>query len=974
LRESLDDLERRRGHESSELAARLESLRQQSDPSAREILELRAEALEQSLQQADLREAHVHDQLSAIEADYPNQHALATLAKLEAELAEKNFLRAQERISARALEAAIRIEAQIAAEAAPADESPWDQALRELRSNKLRLQASSLRLHAEEAGLESQRTEMRHLRDQVEDRLYQLEQMFLPGGPGLPADLALEELRRLERNADPQAFRGEIQALIAHSQAANERYAAWKLSRDPSAHEQSIELDGFRSAFLAQGGDEVAWQEFLRAYVQADAELANTRALYGEALRLRAAHSQQRTELRLEVRELRLARRSLLRRENLLLRMPFRIRPAEMASEASRLRHFPGAFGVGISGLREWFAQIDHIAAFLGWLLLAGGLLAAARRAEQRLDRWLDARRDLPAAESDPEVLRLAWTRRAGILALAPLFHAFALAVALELGARFLEGAHPGVETLLGGLTWMIPSLFLAWRLSQLWFDADPIGGEPWGMTDRAARRTRNLLRVSLWMSTAILPVRLVLTSASAHASAWQDALTTLLTLGVGLGAYALLRFGGPLSRMAPRTGRAAWFGRLFQLLRRILSVLVFGIVALDFLAFDFLVEQIVSSSLDLLVVAALVFVFHQAFHALLDRRMAQFEARNPRTGTAQDLPNRIATGPAFVLGAPLMTLAVLNWTGWLDRWDLARLFDRPIPFIGLEADNPITWWMFGQALVVLAAAVFMGRLAEFWLATLGQGKSRHDQGLRYTASKLVSYCIIGIGAYLALTHLFDTSSLGYAVAALSLGIGFGLQEIVSNFVSGLILLFERPLQVGDLVQVGETVGVVERINIRATTVRTLDNEFILVPNRELVTKDVVNHTHNDPRLRVRVPVGVAYGSDLAVVREALLSAAKDNRLILKRPAPEAFFKGFGDSSLDFELRAWISRPLDRPAVTSELNNKIDAAFRAAGVTIPFPQRDLHLRSVDTEAGQHLRGTDPASGKTNEGPSETGPA
>jgi small-conductance mechanosensitive channel len=135
-----------------------------------------------------------------------------------------------------------------------------------------------------------------------------------------------------------------------------------------------------------------------------------------------------------------------------------------------------------------------------------------------------------------------------------------------------------------------------------------------------------------------------------------------------------------------------------------------------------------------------------------------------------------------------------------------------------------------------------------------------------------------------------------------------------------------------------------------------LDNEFILVPNRELVTKDVVNHTHNDPRLRVRVSVGVAYGSDLDVVREALLSAAQSNRLVLKRPAPEAFFKGFGDSSLDFELRAWISRPLDRPAVTSELRGKIDEAFRAAGVTIPFPQRDLHLRSVDQDAGQHLRG------------------
>lgn len=960
LRGDLGELRRRRGQESIELATRLESLRLQSEPGTREILELRVEALEQSLNQALVRESRILAQLNSIETNHSNLIALATLARLEAELAEKNFLRAQEHVSARALEAAIRIEAQMAAESVPTDESSWELALRELRGTKLQLQASSLRLNAEEADLEFERTEMRHLRDEVEDRLRQLEQMFLPGGPGLPADLALEELRRLERNADPQAFRGEVQSLIAHSNAASEDYAAWKLNRDPSAHEQSNQLDRLRSAFFTQGGDEVAWQEFLRAFVQADAELANARALHGEALRLRAALSQERMELRLEVRELRLARRSLLRRENLLLRMPFRIRPTEMATEASELRYFPSALGNGFSGLQGWFSQLGNIAAFLGWLLLTGGLITGARRAESRLATWLDARRDLPEADSNPEALRLAWTRRAGVLALAPIFHALALAIALELGARMLEGAHPGVETLLGGLTWMVPLLFLAWRLSRIWFEADAAGGEPWGMTDRAARRTRRLLRISLVMTTAILPVRLILTSCSTHASAWQDALSTVLTLGLGLGAFALLRAGGPLSRMAPRTGRAAWFGRLFQLLRRILSALVFGVVALDFLAFDFLVEQVVSSSLNLLVVAALVFVFHQAFHALLDRRMAQFEARNPRTGAAQDLPNRIATGPAFVLGAPLMTLTVLNWTGWLDRWDLARLFDRPIPFIGLEVDNPITWWMLGQALVVLAAAVFIGRLAEFWLATLGQGKNRHDQGLRYTASKLVSYCIIGIGAYLALTHLFDTSSLGYAVAALSLGIGFGLQEIVSNFVSGLILLFERPLQVGDLVQVGETVGVVERINIRATTVRTLDNEFILVPNRELVTKDVVNHTHNDPRLRVRVPVGVAYGSDLELVREALLSAARDNRLVLKRPAPEAFFKGFGDSSLDFELRAWISRPLDRPAVTSELNNKIDEAFRAAGVTIPFPQRDLHLRSVDDQAGQHLRGTDEA--------------
>jgi potassium efflux system protein len=221
------------------------------------------------------------------------------------------------------------------------------------------------------------------------------------------------------------------------------------------------------------------------------------------------------------------------------------------------------------------------------------------------------------------------------------------------------------------------------------------------------------------------------------------------------------------------------------------------------------------------------------------------------------------------------------------------------------------------------------------------------DQGLQYTIKTLAGYLTTAVGLTIALSQVFELSKLGYVVAALSLGIGFGLQEIVSNFISGLILLFERPLKVGDLIEVGGTEGIVRRIQIRSTTVQTRDNVWILVPNKDFITQNVTNLIHDDAKQRIRIRVGVAYGTDTALVRKVLLEVAKDNGKVLKRPIPEVWFEDFGDSALLFDLLCWVADPIDRKRIASHIRFAIDAAFRRHEITIPFPQRDLHLRSVD---------------------------
>jgi len=223
----------------------------------------------------------------------------------------------------------------------------------------------------------------------------------------------------------------------------------------------------------------------------------------------------------------------------------------------------------------------------------------------------------------------------------------------------------------------------------------------------------------------------------------------------------------------------------------------------------------------------------------------------------------------------------------------------------------------------------------------------RVEQGVRHAMVRLLHYFIVFVAFLLALSILgFDITKLTIILSALGVGIGFGLQSIVNNFVSGLILLFERPIRVGDSIEITGQWAEIKRIGLRSTTVQTFDQADVIIPNADLVTQQVTNWTLSSRQVRLLVPVGVAYGSDVSLVMEKLIACANSNHMVEKTPAPQVLFLNFGESSLDFELRVWVEAE-NRLKVNSELHQQIDKSFREANIVIAFPQRDLHIRSID---------------------------
>lgn len=220
------------------------------------------------------------------------------------------------------------------------------------------------------------------------------------------------------------------------------------------------------------------------------------------------------------------------------------------------------------------------------------------------------------------------------------------------------------------------------------------------------------------------------------------------------------------------------------------------------------------------------------------------------------------------------------------------------------------------------------------------------ERSIRYNMIRISHYVVMIIGTLFALQFVgLSLSSLAVIFGLLSVGIGFGLQNITSNFISGLILLFERPIKVGDRVTVGDVEGDVAAINMRATTINSLQNISIIVPNSEFISAEVTNWSYGDPKIRVDIDVGVSYSSDLETVLKALREVAEENDKVLKNPPPEVLLMSFGDSSWNMQLRFWLASPIGHYKVRSEINCAIVRKFRENRVEIPFPQRDLHVRS-----------------------------
>jgi small-conductance mechanosensitive channel len=279
-------------------------------------------------------------------------------------------------------------------------------------------------------------------------------------------------------------------------------------------------------------------------------------------------------------------------------------------------------------------------------------------------------------------------------------------------------------------------------------------------------------------------------------------------------------------------------------------------------------------------------------------------------------------------------TISAINAAGIPLAWN------APLPAIKLSLVQ-----IFLLVALLIAVFWFSSGTKRFLFNRL-LAQSGLDRSLQYAIAQVVSNIVLVVGIVIVLENTgIHLAALAVFAGAVGVGVGFGLQNIASNFISGLVILAERPITIGDRIEVAGIAGQVEHIRARSTVIRTNDNIMMIVPNTKFIDSPVTNWTYGDRRVRFRIPVGVAYGSDVNKVREALIAVAHENPHTLKEPAPSVSLEQFGENSVDFKLVVWSSEMSARPSrYRSDLNFAIAGKFREAGIEFPFPQRDLHIR------------------------------
>jgi small-conductance mechanosensitive channel len=252
--------------------------------------------------------------------------------------------------------------------------------------------------------------------------------------------------------------------------------------------------------------------------------------------------------------------------------------------------------------------------------------------------------------------------------------------------------------------------------------------------------------------------------------------------------------------------------------------------------------------------------------------------------------------------------------------------------------------------LIVVILTILIARWSSALIERRIANRRHIDPGLRYTICRLVKYVIITVGILVALKQAFaiDLTSIAVIFTALSVGIGFGLQYIAADIASGFILLFERPIRIGDRITIGEDEGDVQSINLRTTIVTTNDRIAIIVPNSKLVTQNVVNWSYGDPRARIAIPVSVADDSDVDLVTDTLVQAGKDVQNVLMEPQPQVQFLKFGEYSLDFRLLVWTNLPRRHMQIRSDINYRIAQLFRDRAIKLATPTQELRLKNAAT--------------------------
>ncbi|MCK5094464.1 MAG: mechanosensitive ion channel [Spirochaetes bacterium] len=262
-------------------------------------------------------------------------------------------------------------------------------------------------------------------------------------------------------------------------------------------------------------------------------------------------------------------------------------------------------------------------------------------------------------------------------------------------------------------------------------------------------------------------------------------------------------------------------------------------------------------------------------------------------------------------------------------------------------ADTNISLFTIIVMAIVIFVSTKLSRFVRNYFHDTVFQKFNIEEGLKFSLSRFLGYLVIAVGIVIALQGFgIRFSALTVFAGVLGVGIGFGMQNITANIVSGIAILFERPIKVGDMVRLSNTIGEVMKINLRATIIRTIFNEHLIVPNTEFINATVENMSYGDLKLRICIEVGAAYGTDPLLVNEALIEAARATENVMIDPEPTVLFKKFGNSSLDFELFAWIDDPHKRFVTESDLHYKIVEKFNQKKITIPFPQRDVYIKET----------------------------
>jgi len=654
------------------------------------------------------------------------------------------------------------------------------------------------------------------------------------------------------------------------------------------------------------------------------------------------------------------------------------------------------AKSVGLQDLRNLFQSLQWLLSPLNWrqviqdlqrsimrnplmwilaLLISFAFIGLWRRARQDLSR---VARDVYSVKSDSFVLTLQALALTGRVALGwPLLMIFAgwQLVRLPQLQDFSQAVGNGLiiaaQALAGGL----------FMYEFCWKEGVAKVHFKWSESVRRALR-----RSMQWFIPLLVTLDFTIIAVQAQNDpVYTDSLGRLaliaLMAGFSLWSAYMLRFSGAIFSMLKRRRREGWLVRL----RFIWYTLASGVpLVLAFLAgmgyyysafaLYLRLGETIALLLGLIIVKDLILRWFSitqrrlAFEEIIRNKAAQAEKQEKEASVGAveteaeavdieepeiDFDQIYEKNRALLRTLMFFSALIGLWLIWddvlpaLNFLEDIRLWSYSSEIDGVRTMVPITLADLMVAVIVAIVTVVAAKNLPGLLEIILLSWFPMDAGSRHAISMIFNYTITAIGVMVAFSIIgIQWSSIQWLIAALGVGVGFGLQEIVANFICGIIVLFERPFRIGDTVTIGDISGTVTRIQIRATTVLDWDRKELIVPNKEFITGRLINWSLSDNVVRIKVPIGIAYGSDTLLAEKLLLQAAKADALVLDTPEPRAVFLGFGDNSLNFELRVFINGIDDWIPVLHKLNQTVDREFRKAGITISFPQRDVHLDQV----------------------------